>query len=542
MPAIHILDLPGEIVDNILQQAILVRVLPIGDYESLTGIPRVLRLRLVCKSFDAIFRPALFATRIFDTYLPVSTYQPTQALRYWPIRNNHGAQQLWHAYLVYRVQNETEPLAHRYVEIRTAAERLFNTNLTGLTLQSIIESVCWLALASVAGKIALKTYNDHFVIKNGADLNLLSAAAYLNCQDVVKRLLAEGIDPTQHDDLLPAAIEAAALAGHADMLQILQESLPDMVRPPADRETNPRGFIGHATLPTVLCKGKADPQAVVGAAMNGDVELLKMALYPPSRRDPRSTDYFEQPHGKVKERSLPGLTLRAAMLHSKSLNVYRILSDFFAQSTELFPACQRLDRYCEFGNLEIVKHLLDTGVSVNIEPGMRAEHPSALHEACRHGHEAIVDLLIERGARINQHCGRFETPLYAAVSGGFITIAQNLINKGAECDLKFLKNSLSSEYPAMTRLLLPHLSAEEVYKNLHYLTDDERLDKMPLLALIGEHPGLSFKNGKVRPPVPPKAESLSNPKLRREGRKHGNFGLRESSKFEDWLRMRYGAV
>uniref|UniRef100_A0A8H7TMW1 Uncharacterized protein n=1 Tax=Bionectria ochroleuca TaxID=29856 RepID=A0A8H7TMW1_BIOOC len=227
------------------------------------------------------------------------------------------------------------------------------------------------------------------------------------------------------------------------------------------------------------------------------------------------------------------------MLHSKSLNVYRILSDFFAQSTELFPACQRLDRYCEFGNLEIVKHLLDTGVSVNIEPGMRAEHPSALHEACRHGHEAIVDLLIERGARINQHCGRFETPLYAAVSGGFITIAQNLINKGAECDLKLLKNSLSSEYPAMTRLLLPHLSAEEVYKNLHYLTDDERLDKMPLLALIGEHPGLSFKNGKVRPPVPPKAESLSNPKLRREGRKHGNFGLRESSKFEDWLRMRY---
>ncbi|CAH0050890.1 unnamed protein product [Clonostachys solani] len=536
MPAIHILDLPEEIVDNILQQAILVRVWPIQtsrQYDSPSGIPRVLRLRLVCKTFNAMFRPALFATRIFDTYLPISADQATQTLRYWPIRSNHGAQQLWHAYLVYRVQNEPDPLAHRYFEVRTAAERLFNTKLTGLSLQSIIDSLCWLALTSVAGRVAPKSYPDHFVIKDGPDVNLLSAAAYLNCQDVVKSLLAEGIDPTQHDDLFPAAIEAAALAGHADLLQILQESLPDIVHPPADRAANPRGFIGHPTLPTVLCKGKADPQAVVGAAMNGDTDLLKMALYPPSRSDLQSTDYFEQPHGKVVERSLPGLTLRAAMLHSKSLGVYRILSDFFAQNKEPFPACHRLDRFCEFGNLEIVKHLLDTGVSIN--SWRRPRYPSPLHEACRHGHEAIVDLLIERGAHINQRCGRFRTPLYAAVSGGFITIAQKLIDKGAKCDLDVLKKSLSSEYPAMTRLLLPHLSTQVVYSSLNYLVDDKRLDKMPLLSLIGEHPGLSFKNGKVRPPVPPKAESLSHRKLREEGAGHGSFGPWKLSRVESWL-------
>ncbi|VUC28225.1 unnamed protein product [Clonostachys rosea] len=532
MPAIHILDLPGEIVDNILQQAILSRVWPIGtprQYDSPSGIPRVLRLRLVCKTFDAMFRPALFATRIFDAYLPISADQATQTLRYWPVRSNHAAQELWHAYLVYRVQNEPDALVHRYYEVRTAAERLFSTGLTGLSLQSIIESLCWLALTSVAGKVAPKSYPDHFVIENGPDLNLLSAAAYLNCQEVVKSLLLEGIDPTQHDDLFPAAIEAAALAGHADMLQILQESLPDMVRPPADRIANPRGFIGHPTLPTVLCKGKADPQAVVGAAMNGDIDLLKMALHPPSRSDVKSTDYFEQPHGKVVERSLPGLTLRAAMLHSKSLDVYRILADFFAQNTD--PAYHRLDRFCEFGNLEIVRHLLDTGVGINV--WRRPRYPSPLHEACRHGHEAIVDLLIERGANINQRCGRFRTPLYAAVSGGFITIARKLIDSGARCDLDVLKNSLSSEYSAMTRLLLPHLSAQAVYPNLYYLIDDKRLDTLPLLALIGEHPSLSFKNGKVRPPVPPKAEILLNRKLRRDNGKHGSFGLRKSSRNEN---------
>lgn len=58
-----------------------------------------------------------------------------------------------------------------------------------------------------------------------------------------------------------------------------------------------------------------------------------------------------------------------------------------------------------------------------------------LHEACNHGHVAVVEYLIEAGAWINdrggERCGGV-TPLIDAANCGHLDIVRLLINKGAQ--------------------------------------------------------------------------------------------------------------
>jgi hypothetical protein len=58
------------------------------------GVKRASRLRLVCKTFADAVHPALFETHLMDHIpgCPVGTIQ-------WQLRNQHGAQKLWHEIL-----------------------------------------------------------------------------------------------------------------------------------------------------------------------------------------------------------------------------------------------------------------------------------------------------------------------------------------------------------------------------------------------------------------------------------------------------------
>jgi hypothetical protein len=125
-----------------------------------------------------------------------------------------------HSYFVYRVQNETDPAVGRYVEVRHIAQTIANDTGTVLDVQQIIKSLCWLGLGWAFG--------TDFILEEGLketmvspDASLMSAAAFLGHKALVQRLLSKGNDPTHHDFLFPAAIEAAAFAGDKETLQLL---------------------------------------------------------------------------------------------------------------------------------------------------------------------------------------------------------------------------------------------------------------------------------------------------------------------------------
>ena len=77
----------------------------------------------------------------------------------------------------------------------------------------------------------------------------------------------------------------------------------------------------------------------------------------------------------------------------------------------------------------IVKLLLEKGADVNAQGG---RHGHALQAASFGGHEAIMKLLLEKGADVNAQGGRHCHALQAASFGGHEAIVKLLLEKGAD--------------------------------------------------------------------------------------------------------------
>ena len=58
------------------------------------------------------------------------------------------------------------------------------------------------------------------------------------------------------------------------------------------------------------------------------------------------------------------------------------------------------------------------------------------HEACNHGHIAVVAVLLDDGAFVNVPGLDNDTPLHDAVVNGHVEVAELLISRGANCDLR----------------------------------------------------------------------------------------------------------
>lgn len=415
---------------------------------------------VVLEHFDALFQPALFDTRLLDQYYPHHghDHQVSPTLLNWSIRRNHGAQKLWHSYLSYRVQNENDPTIHRFVELRGIAETISKDDETGMGLKDTIHALCWLALENVAKKQSFK--NGNTVESN---VSLLSAAAYMGCFALVKTLLLEGNSPTRGDGLFPCAVQAAAWAGNVDMLQFFQEALQESEEVETDL-----GYRWHPSLGYVHLGEKGESEAMVGAAMRGDVKMLHLALHPstsyapPSSKDTITPGDANRPARSPSGTSTnPAHAVLIAMQHAKTLEVYVHLASFFPNFLAQHPdqAGRHLELYAEYGNTAIVSHLLDLGVSVG---GSRAPfHPTPLHHAARRSYADIVHLLLDHGADVRKYCRQLGDPLFAAVEGGDISIAKALLDRGAVCNFSTLQQAVFSERTDLVDLMMQNCTLLE---------------------------------------------------------------------------------
>jgi len=84
------------------------------------------------------------------------------------------------------------------------------------------------------------------------------------------------------------------------------------------------------------------------------------------------------------------------------------------------------------GDIQNVRNLIESGVSVNKKYGMYAA--SLLYFAAIRGRKDIVEYLIEQGADVNQPDIGMNTPLHGAVQCGMINIIECLIINGANID------------------------------------------------------------------------------------------------------------
>jgi len=82
------------------------------------------------------------------------------------------------------------------------------------------------------------------------------------------------------------------------------------------------------------------------------------------------------------------------------------------------------------GNVAMVRVLLDAGAPVNVAFGSEA-----LYYAAQEGYEAVVALLIERGARIDG-CVMRDAPLHAAAGAGHVGVVRQMLEAGARVDVR----------------------------------------------------------------------------------------------------------
>ncbi|KAF7923253.1 hypothetical protein EAE99_006950 [Botrytis elliptica] len=305
------LDLAPELVHHILLEAVLTR-----------GIHRSITLRLVCKRFYHDVQFALFKSHLLDDY-------ETHSLLYlWHFDSNKLAT-FWHSYLVYRVQNNSDSCPPHFRHIRRLVETLCAE--TGDEVENTIEKLCWPILST-----ATDCANSNLIDLN-FELDLLCAATYLNIIPVVKRLLQGGYPPRSERDLFDPPVTLAALAGNKDLLEYLQsivletQSIDDLE----------------------VCQWNS----IIGAAMSGDIEMVRIALYPPSWSTFDFTHFIDGPF--VPQESLAEKCLLEAQVSTGNLEMYKYLEGFFPRPAKC-PRLGHLMFHIQWGNSEIVKYILDT--------------------------------------------------------------------------------------------------------------------------------------------------------------------------------------
>ncbi|KAI9650846.1 hypothetical protein NHQ30_000881 [Ciborinia camelliae] len=354
------LDLSPELIHKILLEAVFTR-----------GIPRSLRLKLVCKRFSQDVQFALFESRLLDSF------DTHERLIHWHIDRDRRMSNFWHSYLVYRVQYNFECFPPYFSHIRRVAETLCKE--TCGNLQATIESLCWAALKGGSDcYISMR-----WLLRNNLDfeLDLLCAAVYLNvvpmAKRLAKRLFHEGYTPARRSALFNSPMLLAAWSGNSHLVEYFQERMFESLK-----------VEGGIRIDSW------NRDSVLGAAMNGDLDLVKLAVYAPSRLMPDSPEYISDPLGNVDYDYWDGYILAEAQLSTGNIEVYKYLGSFFANPDE--NSDNALHKYVRLGNLEILRYILDSGADIHGLLGKKL-----LAEACRRGHEDVVDLLLERGGHPN---------------------------------------------------------------------------------------------------------------------------------------------
>jgi hypothetical protein len=85
------------------------------------------------------------------------------------------------------------------------------------------------------------------------------------------------------------------------------------------------------------------------------------------------------------------------------------------------------------GHERVVQLLLDRGANVNAQGG---SYGDALQAASYRAYESIVQLLLDRGANVNAQGGSYGNALQAASYGGKESIVQLLLDRGADVNVK----------------------------------------------------------------------------------------------------------
>jgi ankyrin repeat protein len=246
-------------------------------------------------------------------------------------------------------------------------------------------------------KTLVEKDNELLKIKDGAGRTALHFAANSGHLDLVKYLLAKGVDINLKSNANTTPLHFAAFSGHLDIVKWLVEN--------------------HAELEI---KNNQMATPLYFAAMKGHSDVLKYLV-----ENGAVVDALDREEG----------TPLHAAAQSGHLEAVKLLIQSSAEKKKKDTNGRTVIHFaCQNGNKKIVNFLIISGLKID-DPDFYGKTP--LYYAAFGGYKDAVDLLSPSGLiNINFAASDENTYLHAAVVGGLIEFAEKLISKEANVNIK----------------------------------------------------------------------------------------------------------
>jgi ankyrin repeat protein len=127
------------------------------------------------------------------------------------------------------------------------------------------------------------------------------------------------------------------------------------------------------------------------------------------------------------------MSLKDAIAANDISQVRNIISSMSQYDLKSLGTTESLAFACDEGYVDIVRALLDSGVSINDQNNVMYPHMLPISRSASRGHTEIVEMLIDSGAEVNIPFSNTEywTPLMCGVSSGVLEIVRNIVEAGA---------------------------------------------------------------------------------------------------------------
>ena len=293
--------------------------------------------------------------------------------------------------LYYAVLTGLKSLVEALIEVQEVQD-----GLIGATSNSELE-----CLGSDNGSATLHYMSkDTYVNATGGVLHTpLQAASWCGRMDIVEILMSNGADPNIYGgDSGGSALWAAAHKGHLDIMKHLLEKGADI----------------HEGILSETSGGSKGSRIGIGNAENPPDETIDKF----TEEDWSATN--------IRMNKLPWIDQIDTKLIRPSMDTHDWRALKQCRATALHEAASS-------GDAKAAKFLLDrdeSGVIINLRNYPLGE--TALSSAVWRGHDAVVQILLERGALVDKNELFGRSALMAACIGGHESIARKLLDKGAD--------------------------------------------------------------------------------------------------------------
>ena len=358
---------------------------------------------------------------------------------------------------------EAPPLYYAILcRLRWLTEHLIATYPMDIDARGGYYTTSWMAAFEVDDMDVVR-----LLLRSGADVNLLEKggcnplhkASENGRTDIVQLLLEHNADvdlPTKWQ-WTPLAVSSSY--GHLEVSQLLVQHGAN-VNALNDANWTPLNFAslkGHLAIVRFLIDNGADVDSISNegrtplhsAARNGHLDVVKLLLESGAdfniRDDDAKTAWdkaFENGQLEVAN-FLSGcisatIALGGVLKPSPSTPILRPPNRpdtvrLMWKRMEINDEWTPLQTAAQYGQLDIVRSLLDEGSDVNETDNLRM---TALHAASASGRLEIAKLLVERGAHVNSRSINGWTPLQNASKHGHAEITRLLLDHGAEVNVK----------------------------------------------------------------------------------------------------------